>query len=249
MKRLLLAALLASSASAHAQSDPQAEARALYAEGKRFFDLAEYDKAIDSWKRAYVLDDAPMLLFNIGQAYRLGGDCASALRFYANYEREQPNPPNADELALARTRCNPQPTTVVPPPPPPDPPEPKRVAAIPASPDPDLDDKAPGVTAPKPVRHHGHLRTVSYVTVAGGAALLGVAAYLGARAQDHADEVASYHGAWGPEQVALESAGKTDATWAAISAVTGVAAVAAGGTLFYLSVTHDRAEVAWRASF
>jgi hypothetical protein len=63
----------------HAQpavpQDPTVRARELYLEGKRNYDLADYPRAIAAWKESYTLSGAPMLLFNIGQAYRLAGDC------------------------------------------------------------------------------------------------------------------------------------------------------------------------------
>ncbi|HSN27786.1 MAG TPA: hypothetical protein VLT45_15955, partial [Kofleriaceae bacterium] len=89
MKRAaLVVLLLASRAFADGSDDPTSHAKQLYTEGKRYYDVADYAHAIEAWKQAYVLSSAPMLLFNIGQAYRLQGDCTSALRFYATYERE-----------------------------------------------------------------------------------------------------------------------------------------------------------------
>src|SRR5262245_38218137 len=74
------------------QSVEQRDALSLYEAGVRRYNLADYDQAIDLFKRAYLLSEAPELLFNVAQAYRLKGDgfCALALRFYRNYLRLDP---------------------------------------------------------------------------------------------------------------------------------------------------------------
>jgi len=82
-----------------------ADAAALYDEGKRHFDIGEYAQAIASWKRSYLRSSAPLLLFNIAQAYRLSGNCAQANRFYLNYRRVEKHPKNQAELDRAMARC------------------------------------------------------------------------------------------------------------------------------------------------
>ena len=81
------------------------EAARLYDEGKRHFDIGEYAQAIASWKQAYLRSSAPLLLFNIAQAYRLSNNCAQANRFYVNYRRVEPHPKNAGELDKAMAKC------------------------------------------------------------------------------------------------------------------------------------------------
>jgi hypothetical protein len=62
-----------------------AEAKALYREGARHYDVGEYDQAVDYFQRAYLITGAPMLLLNIGQAHRLSGACALAAAAYRRY--------------------------------------------------------------------------------------------------------------------------------------------------------------------
>lgn len=81
------------------------KASVLFAQGKRHYDIAEYPAAIASWKESYLLSNEPLLLFNIAQAYRLGGDCAQANRFYLNYKRAVPRPANQLELDRAMEKC------------------------------------------------------------------------------------------------------------------------------------------------
>jgi hypothetical protein len=62
--------------------------RAHYQRGLNHYNVAEYDQAIAEFKKAYELSNAPELLFNIGQAYRLKGDCKQAVRVYRSFLRE-----------------------------------------------------------------------------------------------------------------------------------------------------------------
>src|SRR5687768_16988820 len=98
-----LTILLASAAPALAND--KAKAKALYEQGLKAYNLAEYADAIKAWKEAYSLTKKPLLLFNIGQAYRLDGDCKKAMTFYDTYQREEPNPKNQDELDSALALC------------------------------------------------------------------------------------------------------------------------------------------------
>jgi tetratricopeptide (TPR) repeat protein len=85
---------------AHAQAPaPNSAADAALAEGRRLYDLQEWDKAIAKFKEAYTLrDDAPAL-FNIAQAYRLKGDCAQAASFYKTFKRKFPKEKNIDKVS------------------------------------------------------------------------------------------------------------------------------------------------------
>ncbi|MBN9159675.1 MAG: hypothetical protein BGO98_33430 [Myxococcales bacterium 68-20] len=68
-----------------AEPSPAADAKALYREGARHYDVGEYDQAVDYFQRAYLITGAPMLLLNIGQAHRLSGACALAAAAYRRY--------------------------------------------------------------------------------------------------------------------------------------------------------------------
>jgi tetratricopeptide (TPR) repeat protein len=99
----LVAALAPSAARAQPASEAvRAEARRLHEEGRRHYELAEYDQAIESFRRAYELEPFPGFLFDAAQAHRLRGrrgDCAIAERLYRNYLRLAPEAPHADEIA------------------------------------------------------------------------------------------------------------------------------------------------------
>ena len=238
MKRAaLVVMLLASRAFADGSGDdPTAKAKELYTEGKRYYDVADYAHAIESWKQAYVLSSAAMLLYNIGQAYRLSGDCASALRFYATYEREAGADVDKAGLDEARARCNPQPTGANPP------------ATFPVSPQPATPSTMHDVgmdRPPVPPREHdSSMKTAGIATAAGGAVLLGLGLYLDHVASDDASKVESFRGVWTTTQQDWQSSGQTASTWGAIATGAGVAALAGGAVLYYLGMRSDRMDVA-----
>jgi len=88
---LLPAPIAAQPASKDAHDDP---AEAAYQEGRRLYDLREWDRAIEKFKAAYELRHDAASLFNIAQAYRLKGDCVEALGFYKTYARNFPDAGN-----------------------------------------------------------------------------------------------------------------------------------------------------------
>jgi tetratricopeptide (TPR) repeat protein len=99
--------------------------RKLYDEGKVHYQLREYDQAILAFKESYRQSRRPQLLFNIAQAYRLAGDCASAARFYRTFldaaPVADPAPVEARIHQMQICAARPRPARVVPlrPPPPP----------------------------------------------------------------------------------------------------------------------------------
>lgn len=109
--RSLMIGLAIALASTSAYADDKAKAKQLYDEGLRHYQVAEYTQAIDVWKQAYLISKKPLLLFNIGQAYRLSGDCKQAQTFYDNYQEAEPNPSNQDELDQAIAACKNAPAT------------------------------------------------------------------------------------------------------------------------------------------
>lgn len=51
-------------------------------QGKRAFGVGEYDKAIDSYTAAGLVDDAPLILYDLGQTYRAAKEYDKAIRQY-----------------------------------------------------------------------------------------------------------------------------------------------------------------------
>lgn len=239
-----LVLLCATAAPVHAQpAETDAnKAAALFDEGKRHFDIAEYTAAIASWKQAYLLSSEPLLLFNIGQAYRLAGNCAEANRFYLNYKRVVPKPANAVELDAAMAKCaGVQPATGESETPPV---EPKPVETPPPAPTP---APAPPPVAPKPepklvtVDEGSSLRTTGFV-VGGVGVAAGVAAIVFAfEASSNASTVSGQAKGtqWNTTLADTQSSGKTDETLARVLGGVGIAALAAGGTMWWLGYSRE----------
>ena len=110
---VLLAALLAAAAPAGAAADEpvppagaHAQAEELRARATRAYDLQKYGEAAELFAAAYELDPQPGLLYAIGQARRLGGDCLRAIRSYEAFLRSSPPPRHAavtrEQIALCR---------------------------------------------------------------------------------------------------------------------------------------------------
>jgi hypothetical protein len=197
-----------------------------------------------------------MLLFNIGQAYRLSGDCMSALRFYASYEREAPQLGNRDELDEARSRCDPHPTNANPP----DtlattvPSKPIEIVAPPPK---------PVVVTPPPPPHREPVDDGAFQRHAGlgigaaGIVLVGTSLVLGLRARSVASEVEAKRGEWTIADRDLDAHGHTLGTWSVITGIAGAVGIAAGASLYYfgrsspldVSVSSHAAGVSWSGSF
>jgi tetratricopeptide (TPR) repeat protein len=93
------AALLALSAGV-ARADDEASARDHYVKGTRAYELGLYDEAIAEYMAAYKTKDDAALLFNLGQAHRLAGHAAEALRFYKTYLSKLPEAANRADVEV-----------------------------------------------------------------------------------------------------------------------------------------------------
>jgi hypothetical protein len=237
----LVAIALGGVATAQPKPDDVQKAATLYDKGKRHFDIAEYGAAIAAWKEAYLLSSEPLLLFNIAQAHRLSGDCAQANRFYLNYKRVQPKPPNQAELDSAMAKCvgvapatgdtTPEGTPL----PTPTPPEPTPPSPTPIAGQPDQVDTDQGRT----------LR-LSGIAIASAGGVAGVIAIVYAlRASDKADQISSQPAGtvWTQELEQIQSDGKAAQTRSRIFAVVGALGVASGAALWWYGRTKSSVKV------
>ena len=168
----LLAVLLLAAAPPALAADPVvpdpaiARARADYELGTRYWDVGQYDKALEAFRSAYAHRADPALLFNVAQCLRKLKRSSEALDMYRNFLRRAPRSPKRadvertiaaleEEVAAAPTPVTPPPAPVAPPPvvtPPPPP-----VALVAASPAPES----------KPLLHRPWIWGVAAVVVAG----------------------------------------------------------------------------------
>jgi tetratricopeptide (TPR) repeat protein len=92
---ILIAVMLASTG---ATGKDISAAREHYQRGTKLYDLQRYDEAAKEYEAAYEIVDDPALLFNIGQAYRFGGDDPKALGAFRSYLRRLPRAENRPEV-------------------------------------------------------------------------------------------------------------------------------------------------------
>jgi tetratricopeptide (TPR) repeat protein len=264
IKNLLLASLLAVPASAVAQPTPvpapageppkldeqkRGEAKRLYEDGLSHYNLGEFDLAIASFRKSYALSQAPGLLFNIAQAFRLKKDYEQATYFYTTYLRLQPDAANrADvEARLAEMqqaleeqhkldkkppigtldpegRTTSPGTTAVPPPAPVTTTPPGSTHTV---------QEAPAETS----GGRSSLTTAGYVTAGAGVALVITGAVFGSMAksaESDLNHLSANMGTWTPAEQSRYDAGNRDNTIANVSFIAGGAAIVTGGTLWAL---------------
>jgi tetratricopeptide (TPR) repeat protein len=82
------------------------EAKRHWEKGTALYDMGHYLDAAREYEESFKLKPSvAALLFNIAQAYRLGGDHAAALRAYRGYLRRDPQAANRGEVEAYITKC------------------------------------------------------------------------------------------------------------------------------------------------
>jgi tetratricopeptide (TPR) repeat protein len=76
----------------------EAEAQAHYQRALSYYNLREYEIAVLEFKEAYAISNEPLLLFNIGQAYRLDRQYEEALHYYRTFLQLRPRAPNRRDV-------------------------------------------------------------------------------------------------------------------------------------------------------
>jgi len=94
----MVAIALVASAAPPARADDDQKARDLFTQGNTYFDLGQFDKAIDAWQSGYQLKNDPGFLYNIAQAYRTTGEAQKAIFFYKRYLSNSPKARNRSEV-------------------------------------------------------------------------------------------------------------------------------------------------------
>jgi hypothetical protein len=79
------------------------QAKAHYELGMTAYELGHYDRAIDAFSKAYELDPAPVLLYNIAQAHWKKNNPEQAISFYRRYLEADPQ---AQNRARIKTRIH-----------------------------------------------------------------------------------------------------------------------------------------------
>jgi tetratricopeptide (TPR) repeat protein len=94
----LVVAALVAFAAAPAQAQDAEKARQLFQQGSKYYDLGQFDKAIEAWQQGYDQKPDPGFLYNIAQAYRQKQDATKAIFFYKGYLRNSPKAHNRAEV-------------------------------------------------------------------------------------------------------------------------------------------------------
>ena len=278
--RTTLVVFLLVAGTAHAQAPaPNPAADTALSEGRRLYDLQEWDQAIVKFKEAYRLRaDAPSL-FNIAQSYRLKGDCANAASFYKTFKRNFPKEKNLEKVDKfitemeACTKSGIKPVEVVPVKTEPVKTEPVKTEPVKTEPvktepvktvtDPVTDPNDGSISEPMPPpKQAGGGMKIAGLGVAGvGVIGLGVGVLFGVRARGAASDAEAIERGqpWRPE---IEDRGERASKNAKIFLVVGGAAVVTGGVLYFLGAkkskesssvsfvpTEDGASFAWTRGF
>jgi tetratricopeptide (TPR) repeat protein len=95
---ILVISIVCGLALAVAHADNKQLARDAYRDGTRLYDLADYQGALEQFKKAYFNYEEPAFLYNIAQCYRQLGNKPEAIRFYKTFLRKLPDSPHSEEV-------------------------------------------------------------------------------------------------------------------------------------------------------
>ena len=128
--------MLVGATAATARADETESAKAHYVRGTKLYDLGRYQEAAKEYEATYELKDDPALLFNIGQAYRLGKQYPEAIRAYKSFLRRVPESPQRAQIeahlkVMQEEVDRQEAATKKPPPPPTETPPPAAIATTP----------------------------------------------------------------------------------------------------------------------
>jgi hypothetical protein len=222
--------------------------KAHYDKATRAYDVGKYNEAVEEYQKAYEIGGDPAMLYNIGQAYRLGDQPGEAVRFYRRYLQRSPNARNREDVErritdlekLAEARRQSAPTPLPPPVtanpapalPVPTPSQPPVAVPQPTAPPP----LVPGPTPPPTGtvdEGDGHGRRIAaYVLLGIGVVGAGVAGYEAKVARDKSDKISTQsHMGNIVFDPAVETNGKRADTIAIVSGVVSAAALIGGAIL------------------
>jgi hypothetical protein len=96
----LLVVALPGRAACAMQLSPQQkqDVRVHYERATRAYDLNKYQEAVDEYQKVYEIDGDPVMLYNIGQAYRLNDQPQESIHFYRRYLQRSPEAKNRDDV-------------------------------------------------------------------------------------------------------------------------------------------------------
>jgi tetratricopeptide (TPR) repeat protein len=107
--RVALIAILLTCCAAPAAAQPATSkhpvARRHLQRALKLFDAKDYARAIEEFRAALKLDPQPRILYALGQAERLSGDCAAAIKSYEGFLKMAPSARQAEAARQNIARC------------------------------------------------------------------------------------------------------------------------------------------------
>jgi hypothetical protein len=236
----ILAVTLPAGAAVAMQLSPQQkqDVRVHYERATRAYDLNKYQEAVDEYQKVYEIDGDPVMLFNIGQAYRLNDQPQESIHFYRRYLQRSPEARNRDDVnrkivnleKLIEDRRKAAAAVTPPPPLPRAQTEVKTDLSPPLAPPPAT---AVVVAPPAPVPPSNARRGVGWTMVGLGLLTDGVAVVEGIRAKNFGDQLTKDSNpanppVFNPATAATESSGKTANLVAIVAGIAGTALAVTG---------------------
>lgn len=237
---LTLAAFARPAFAMQLSSQQKQDVRVHYERATRAYDLNKYQEAIDEYQKVYEIDGDPVMLYNIGQAYRLNDQPQESIHFYRRYLQRSPEARNREDVnrkivnmeKLIEDRRKAA-AAVTPPPPVPIRPAPKPVAVAPlpvVTPPPEVVARPVVVVVP-PTPPSKARRGVGWTMVGVGVAADVVAVVEGIRAKNFGDDLTRDSSDPAHQVVfkpATESSGKTANLVAIVCGIAGTAVAVTG---------------------
>jgi hypothetical protein len=225
---------------ARAQLTPQQkqDIHVHYQQATRAYDLGKYQEAIDEYQKVYEIDGDPVMLYNIGQAYRLNDQAQESIHFYRRYLQRSPEARNREDVERKITSLEKlieerrkAAAAVAPPPPKKEPPPPP--TAEPPPPPPVITPVVAAPPPPPPEPPSATRRVLGWTMIGVGVAADVVAVIEGINAKNKGDQLTKTMDPTNPppfdaNQQAIQSAGKTANIVAIVCGIAGTAVAVTG---------------------
>jgi tetratricopeptide (TPR) repeat protein len=82
------------------KEESREKASVLFSRSKAYYNIHEYERALEGFKEAYILSQEPVLLLNMGQCYRYMNQYQDAIVSYQTFLQEDPATPYAPNVEL-----------------------------------------------------------------------------------------------------------------------------------------------------
>lgn len=239
---LVASLLLMFPASVPAQSLTKEMAKRHYQNGAAYYERANYTMALEEFERAYRLETAPELLYNMGRCHEGLGQLDRAIQRFEAFLKAKPDANNAPVVQARIVNLRKQLEARKPGPTP--------APAVPvAPPEAKAPEEAPAPPPPTPTRERATLKLAGWAALGAGAAVMTVGGILGGMASRKTGEYEdgyARHMAYEEAQEILNQAQGLE-TGMFVCLGVGAAAAATGAVLLILDSRKEAAPATARA--